>query len=275
MRLIGRALLALVLAAACLAAGGWLYLRSSLPIESGTIVLDGPSTAVRIGRDADGLVRIRARGIADAYFALGFVHAQDRLVQMEFQRRIAQGRLAEIVGASGLESDRFMRTIGIHRLAAEIVPTLPPATRTIVDAYAAGINAFLRRHHGALPPEFVALRHRPEPWTAADTVVWGKLMALQLSGNFRGEALRARLLQRLSPAEVDGLWPPAGGPTTVEGASNVWIVGGDRTSLGAPILANDPHLGLRLPGVWHLVRIEAPGLTLAGATFPGAPFHIL
>ncbi|MCC7273251.1 MAG: penicillin acylase family protein [Alphaproteobacteria bacterium] len=275
MRLLGRALRVLLVAAACLGAGAWTYLRSSLPQERGTITLASPAAAVEIRRDDDGLVRIVAASETDAYFALGFVHAQDRLAQMELQRRVGHGRLAEVIGPAGLESDRFMRTLGLGALAAAIVPTLPPETLRVLEAYAAGINGFLETRAGALPPEFALLRHRPEPWTAADSVLWGKLMALQLSGNFRGEALRARLLQRLTPAEVDALWPATGGPSTTEGASNAWIVGGDRTVGGAPILANDPHLGLRAPGPWHLVRIDAPGLTLAGATFPGAPFHIL
>lgn len=96
-------------------------------------------------------------------------------------------------------------------------------------------------------------------------------MALQLSGNFRGEALRARMRQRMPQARIDALSPPALGPSTTKGASNAWVVGGDRSTTGKPILANDPHLGFRLPGIWHLSRIEAPGMTIAGAASPARP----
>jgi penicillin amidase len=275
MRLIGRTLLVLLLAAVCIAAGGLFYLWTSLPQTAGEIRLAGIDGPVEVTRGRFGLVRIRGASQRDDYFALGFVHAQDRLVQMELQRRLAQGRLAEVIGPAGLESDRFMRTLGIYRLAQEIVPTLKPDTLEILKAYADGINAYLKSASSTPPPEFVLLRHHPEPWTPADSVVWGKLMSLQLSGNFRSEALRARMRDRLPQELIDALWPPMGGPTTTEGASNAWIIGGDRTSTRKPILANDPHLALRVPGVWHLSRLDAPGFTIAGAAFPGTPFHIL
>ena len=275
MRLVRRALAALVLAAVCLAAGGFLYLWTSLPQTRGELRVAGLAEAARVERDGSGLVRISAANVPDAYFALGLAHAQDRFAQMELQRRLAQGRLAEVIGPSGLDSDRFMRTVGIHRLAQEIVPTLDPETRAIFDAYVAGINSYISSGGHAPVPEFVLLRHHPEPWTIADSLVWGKLMALQLSGNFRGEAFRARMAARLPQGRIDALWPPAGGPSTTEGASNAWIVGGDRSASGKPVLANDPHLSLRLPGVWHLSRLEAPGLTVAGASFAGTPFHVL
>ncbi len=275
MRFIGRALLALLAVAACLTAGGFLYLWSSLPQTAGEVRVTGIAAAVQVTRDRFGLVRIAAASERDAYFALGFVHAQDRFTQMEMQRRVAQGRLAEVIGPAGLESDRFMRTLGIHRLAQDIVPTLDPDTRAIFESYAAGINSYINSASSTPSPEFTILRHHPEPWTVADSVAWGKLMSLQLSGNFRGEALRARMRDRLPQERIDALWPPTGGPTTIEGASNAWIIGGDRSSTRKPILANDPHLGLSVPGVWHLSRLDGPGFSIAGAAFPGTPFHIL
>lgn len=275
MGLIRRVLLLLLPAAACLLAGGFLFLWTSLPQADGMQRAAGIVAPATIERDEAGLVRISAESAADAYFALGLAHAQDRLVQMELQRRIAQGRLAEVIGANGLDTDRFMRVLGIHEMARRIVPTLDAKTVSILESYAAGVNHYISYGARTPPPEFLVLRHRPEPWTVADSVAWGKLMALQLSGNFRGEALRQRMRQRLSQDRIDALWPAAGGPSTTEGASNAWIVGGDRSASGKPVLANDPHLGLRVPGVWHLSRLEAPGLTVAGAAFPGAPFHVL
>lgn len=294
MRLIGRAFLLLVLALSALAVGGVFYLFTSVPSPTGKVRLAGPAKPIEIRRDRDGLVHIRAESARDGYFALGYVHAQDRLAQMEFQRRVAQGRLAELIGPAGVESDRFMRTLGIYRLATGDVGALAAETRAAAETYAAGVNAFMASHRGALPPEFVALRHRPEPWRPADSLVWGKLMALQLAGDFRGEALRARIADRLGQEAIKALWPAAGGPVTLaglavgdatwralaaipglQGASNAWVVGGQRTNTGQPILANDPHLGLRAPGFWHLSRINTPDATIAGVTIPGVPFHIL
>ncbi|MHB1219231.1 MAG: penicillin acylase family protein, partial [Alphaproteobacteria bacterium] len=153
---------------------------------------------------------------------------------------------------------------------------------------AKGVNAFLANRRGALPPEFVALDYAPEPWRPADSLVWGKLMAMQLSGDWRGELFRARLAKRLGRQAVEALFPPDAGesptirdsaglsaPFDTRGASNMWALAGSHTDTGAPILANDPHLGANVPSQWYLARIETPDGTLAGGTAPGVPFVVL
>jgi penicillin amidase len=267
-----RRLLALLLALPLLlAAGAALWLVSSLPITDGTIRLDGLAAPVTVARDAWGVPTIRAQGERDAAFALGYVHAQDRLWQMEQARRLGAGRLAEILGERALPLDRTMRTFGLYRAAEAQLPLLSPELRDLLDAYAAGVNAWIGGRSRALPPEFYVLRFRPEAWRVADSLVYGKLMALQLSGNHRGEMLRARIAERLGRDALDFLYPslPPGG------ASNNWVVDGTRSASGKPVLADDPHLGFAAPGTFYLARLEWPGGGATGATSPGAPFVII
>ena len=297
-----RGLLGLVLLLAVGGTGGWLWLRGSLPQTSGELSLAGLQEPVEVLRDAEGIVTLRAKSEADAYRALGFVHAQERLWQMDFLRRLGAGRLSEVLGEATLPTDRFMRTLGLYRLAEAQFENLRPETRAAATAYTTGVNAFLETRSGPLPLEFQILRYSPEPWRPADSLVWGRIMAMLLSGNWRMELLRAKLLKHLDPADVAFLWPgnPGDAPTTItaaaelppapllralldglppelhpQSASNAWAVPGGMTGSGKPILANDPHLSLRAPGQWFLVRLELPDLTLAGATAPGVPFHII
>ncbi|MBV8120605.1 MAG: penicillin acylase family protein, partial [Alphaproteobacteria bacterium] len=163
-----------VLAGLCallLVAGGgfYLYLRSSLPQTSGRILLNGPKAAIRIQRDDAGVPTIVAQTEDDAAFGLGFVHAQDRLFQMELMRRYAAGRLSEIFGSAALPIDKQMRVLGLYRAAEQELPLLSAAVNRALSAYAVGVNAFLSRHSGALPLEFLLLRFSPEPWREADS----------------------------------------------------------------------------------------------------------
>ena len=295
MRLIRRilaALLLLVLGAMALVGG---LLLMSLPAHEGTIFVQGLERAVTIDRDERGVPRISAGSESDAYFALGFVHAQDRLWQMEAQRRLGAGRLAELVGEAALNTDRFMRTLGLHRRAKASLDGLDEPVKKALDAYAAGVNAWIERAGWwALPPEFLLLRHRPEPWKPADSLVWGRLMAMQLAGNWREELLRMRLAETLPRDKVEALWPEEPNqPATValetidrllaatpealmpRLASNEWAVAGNRARGGKPLLANDPHLGLQAPILWYLAAVVTPTLRLSGATVPGSPFHVI
>jgi penicillin amidase len=284
-----------------LLAGAYLYLRQSLPKTEGEVRLAGLAGPVDILRDRYGIPHIFAGSLADASFGLGYVHAQDRLWQMEMSRRIAAGRVAEVVGAGGLETDRFLRTLGVRRAAEANLRTLEPETRRLLESYAAGVNAFIA-DGPVLPPEFWLTGVRPEPWTPADSVAWMKMMAWDLGGNWRSEILRMRLSKTLSLARIHELLPPyPGEPVPViadlkelygtlereavrlaefapdnEGlGSNNWVVSGARTESGKPLLANDPHLGLTAPPVWYFAQLSAPGVTVIGATLPGVPGVIL
>ena len=291
---------------------GYVVLRQSLPQTEGEIRLAGLSGPVEILRDRYGIPHIYAQNAADANFALGYVDAQDRLWQMEMSRRIAAGRLSEVVGAGGLDTDRFLRTIGVRRSAEASLQRLDDDTRRQLEAYAAGVNAFIASGP-VLPPEFWLTGVKPEPWTPADSVAWTKMMAWDLGGNFRSELLRMHLAKTLPMARIQEILPPYPGeappalpdlkelyaPLEREAVrladarpahaglapeilasndglgSNNWVVSGARSASGKPLLANDPHLGLSAPPVWYFAHIDAPGMRVIGATLPGVPGVIL
>ncbi|MBM3573892.1 MAG: penicillin acylase family protein, partial [Alphaproteobacteria bacterium] len=275
MKWLVRAALGLVGAAALGGAGIYLWLHLSLPTVNGTVELPGLSGQVEIRRDPDGIPFIRAAHELDAYRALGFVHAQDRLWQMELLRRTGAGRLSELFGAATLDTDRFLRTLGLRSRAEQSWMVLDASVRAAFAAYAEGVNAYIAAAI-TLPPEFTMLRVKPEPWHPVDSLVWGRLMAFQLSNNWFDELLRARLDQSLSPARIEALWPgddpttavpvaahaPGAGAARAEidallrhvpdairpmRASNLWIIAGARSTTGKPILANDPHLRFSNP----------------------------
>ncbi|HEY1722368.1 MAG TPA: penicillin acylase family protein [Magnetospirillaceae bacterium] len=217
MRFVFRIIVVLIVIILVALGAGYFWLTTSLPTVAGNIRLQGLTSEVVIARDNLGVPRIVAQNANDAYFALGFAHAQDRLWQMELQRRVGAGRMSELVGADALPLDKFMRTLGLYHLAEQSVDTLPPDIKKAFEAYAAGVNAYINNRQGALPPEFVLLRSTPEPWKVADSLVWGRLMGLQLSGNWRDELLRGRVAAKVPPDQVNDLWPayPANQPITL------------------------------------------------------------
>ncbi|MGH9368967.1 MAG: penicillin acylase family protein, partial [Thermoanaerobaculia bacterium] len=341
-----RKLLVVSLTLLCAAAAGLALLSAStFPRQKGERRVEGLSAPVSIERDASGVPTIRAASGSDVLFGLGYAHAQDRLWQMEYQRRVGSGRLAEALGGRLVETDRFLRTVGFRRAAEAAWPALSRETRGLIEAYTRGINAFLATDR-ARQVEFRILRVDPEPFSPVDSLTWSKMMAWDLAGNARDEIRRARFLAAVGPERTRELLPPvpehptilldeewmsAGSspasspvsrlPSPVSGpspvsplptsvprsssvsrlpspvpwsslenvfallsalgfngeqiGSNSWVVGGSRTKSGKPLLANDPHLGLRTPSVWYLARLEAPGLSVAGATLPGVPGVII
>jgi penicillin amidase len=309
-------LIGLALTAACIVAGGALvYRHLALPVTTGQLTVTGLRAGLEIERDEHGIPTIRAASDDDAWFGLGFAHAQDRLWQLETHRRIGAGRLAEVFGASAVDSDRFLRVLGVRRRAEQQWAQASPAVRQLLTAYAAGINAYVREQLRARPPEYLILGLHPQEWTPVDSLAWSTMMAWDLGGNWGAELLRLRLAQRMPLERIRQLLPPypgerpletadytqlyrrlgigldatapaearAGLPpmpwvadAAVEGAgSNNWVVAGARSVTGQPLLANDPHLRLSAPSLWYLARIEAPGLKVAGATMPGLPLVVL
>ena len=307
--------LLVVLALAALAAAGIVFINT-VPPASGTLTISGLSAPVEIVRDAEGVPHIFARTAEDLALALGFVHAQDRLWQMELERRAGQGRLSEIFGERTYTTDVFLRTLDLYGYAERSLARLEPDAQRMLAAYAQGVNAFLTRPtrmlEPRLPPEFLLLRHSPEPWRPADTVVIVKLMALDLSGNLNFEMLRLALAaQGLTAREIEDVMPggaddpplpelavlyplrrPAPPPRADparraalwadggDGASNNWVLAGSRTASGKPLLANDPHLRLSAPSIWYLAHLalERTGedvRNFVGATLAGTPSVVL
>ena len=312
MRRLRRIVIAFIVIVAPALGGYVLWLRESLPTIEGTVEVAGIGAAVEIIRDREGVPHIFADSTEDAYFGLGYAHAQDRLWQMEMSRRIGAGRLSELAGAATLVFDKFTRVLGVYRVAERSYAELEPESRRILDAYAGGVNAFLESRSGPLPPEFAVFGLlqvvrgggpvRPEPWRPADSLVWIKMMAWNLGGNWFAEIQRARMATRLPAPRLAEFFPayPDNAPRgmaemvaayrdlpldriaalapelwTEGNGSNNWVVAGERTATGKPLLANDPHLGLTAPAIWYYAHLNAPGLNVIGATLPGVPSVIL
>ncbi|ABX07625.1 penicillin acylase family protein [Herpetosiphon sp.] len=300
-----RFLLIVVLLLLLASGGGYLYLRRSLPTTAGTLTLAGLAAPVDVLRDQYGVPHIYAQSETDALMALGYVHAQDRLWQMEFQRRIARGTLSEALGETTVETDRFLRTLGVYRAAESAYVALDPAAKTIVDAYVSGINAFLAEHSGGeLSPEFTLVGVEPEPWVGADVLGWAKMMSWDLGGNYSTELLTMELVAKLGSEKTKDLVPhyPSDGPLIVPNpsggsqaeqllalsrrveqglgigggniagvGSNNWVIGPSKSATGKPLLADDPHLSFRTPSIWYMAEVEGGDLHSVGATIPGLP----
>lgn len=197
---------------------GYGYWSRSLPQTDGKVTMAGLAAPVDVYRDEHGVPSIFAANRADALRALGYVHASERFFGMEMNRRAAQGRLAETVGRDMLPIDKLIRTLDLYRLAQQSHTHYRPETRALIQAYADGVNAWLRDNQHRLPLEFTLLGITPEPWQPADSIVWGKLMALRLSANMREELLRARLLKAQPAAVLERLYPahPGSAPVTIQ-----------------------------------------------------------
>lgn len=289
---------------------GYFYLRQSLPQTEGLVKVTGLSAAVEIIRDVDAVPHVYAQNKLDAYFGLGYLHAQDRLWQMEIQRRSEQGRLAELFGPSLIPQDHFLRTLGVYRTAQAAWTTLPSETKDIINAYVAGINAFLAAHSGSqLPPECKLTGLSPEPWSGPDVLAWIKMVAYNLDDiSFSSETLANDLYKAVGPERTQQLMPayPEDGPLIMQAhrsnqaygrideisrrvneaigfggmnaadlGSNSWVVDGTKSATGKPFLANDPHLALSVPSIWYLAHLSANDFEISGATIPGLPMVII
>ncbi|HEY4263954.1 MAG TPA: penicillin acylase family protein, partial [Micropepsaceae bacterium] len=246
--------------------------QRSVPSYDGTLNVTAVAAPVQILRDRYAIPHIFAASLPDAAFGLGYVHAQDRLWQMETSRRFIQGRLAELFGASAVGTDTMMRAMDLYGAAQEAVKHLSPESRLVLQAYADGVNTYLKGHKGPLGIEFALAGDTPEPWVPADSIAVLKGMAMQLSGNAFSEAARASLIPVLGRMGVQDFFLPFGDAplpayldtlygTTQTGqaygipditASDNWAVDGAHSVTGKPLLANDPHLGFSIPSVWYL-----------------------
>lgn len=319
LRVIGLALLIVVVVGGLI---GYLALRASLPQLDGNVSNANISAPATIERDAEGTPVIRASNRADLAFATGYAHAQDRYFQMDLMRRAAAGELAELLGASVLESDRKLRVHGFRRVAREVLSTANPNDRALLDAYSSGVN-FALSEASAKPWEYLLLGAKPAQWLPEDSVLAAFSMYLNLNDSSGSEELsRLQLRDALPPAMFAFLAPlgtewdaPMSGGTirsaTIPGpdvfdlrdggsraaalaaprsmqimeekvyvGSNSWAVASTHTADKGALLANDMHLGLRLPHVWYRARliVEAQGDShrdLVGVTLPGLPLLIV
>jgi len=341
------AVVALVVVAVVVATGvGISLVRQSFPQTSGQLTLSGLTAKVTVLRDDRGAPQIYADNPQDLFRAQGYVAAQDRFFEMDLRRHITAGRLSEMVGQDGVQTDRVIRTMGWRRVAEAELPTLSSTTRQYLQAYADGVNAYIK---AAGSPDKMGLEYtvlgqkfpdyRVEPWSPADSLAWLKAMAWDLRGDYDNELTRARLSGRISPARLAQIFPPypidshhpilsaqdwrpsvasstqsaaspiRAVPTAASGSasggraagavyaevaaaldqlpvmvgrgegvgSNSWVVGPKRSSTGKPLLANDPHLGVGIPGIWYQTGLHCRSVSpscpfdVAGFSFAGLP----
>jgi penicillin amidase len=292
---------------AILLVAGYVSLRhivmKSLPDTEGSVEAACVSAAVEIRRDEAGVPHVSAANDADLYAANGFVHAQDRLWQMDLLRRFGRGRLAELFGSRALPSDRLMRTLGIGRIADSLYRTVSDETRRMLGWYADGVNAGIAASHGKYPLEFDMLQYAPEPWTPQDCLVVDRLMGWEMTFSWWSDLMDAELIATVGEAKAREVFPSdnAGGimiaGADLRGAaapirefreaflaarallgidgsaigSNCWAVTRSKSATGLPLLANDPHLLHMQPARWYLIHLTAPGMNVAGAGIPGTP----
>lgn len=279
--------------------GCYMFLYRSLPRRYGRLLIDGISAPVTVYRDFNGVPHIIAANCHDLYFAQGYITAVDRLFQMDLSRRAAAGRLSEIFGSSQIDTDKFFRNLILRKSAEDSLDAYPQELLEIIQAYSSGVNAMIQKaiQEQRLPPEFMILAYEPEPWTSIDTLSIGKLMAYQLCHNWSEEIWRYQLIEKVGAEKASELIPDMLTDSSIINTllgkirlnlddllrsayipdqslgSNAWVLAGSRTASGKPLLANDPHLPIRIPAIWyqtHLV-LEAEKLNVIGVTFPGTP----
>lgn len=312
-----------------------IYIGQVLPQTSGSMSVPGLQAQAFVARDALGVPHITAQTTHDVFFTQGYVTAQDRLFQMEFNRSVAGGRLASVFGAgdknSLISADEFLRTLDFYQGAQSEFNRIDPAVRTELQAYADGVNAYITSHQNTLPLEFTILGVKPAPWTPLDSLAYGRVVSFSLDNSWFIKYTRALIVAKAGPGAANALFPayPEMNPTLLMGVntaapvtastsgalgatssavatispaqqalyartpdaimqgaqvvhdllapirdsvgSNDWVVDGSRTATHMPLLANDPHLGIRMPSIWYEIALTGAGLNVIGFSFPGDP----
>ncbi len=277
--------------------GAWV-MRSGLPQRDGELRLAGLQAPVEVRWDRYGVPHLKGGSGRDLALALGFLHANDRMTQLELGRRAAAGRLAEVFGPGAVPMDAEARMLRLREAAEATLTRAGPESREWFDAYAAGVNAWLKRRGDDLPPTLKLFGIRPEPWTPVDSLGFVFLMARDLSfWQGRPEEMRFEWLRRFGPERTQDLLgdpnlhlPPAmvamaqaehaavgraatasvPAPDLALGSNN-WAVGLSRSAEGLPLVANDMHLPMQLPGLWYQAHFRAPDYEVMGVTLPGVP----
>ncbi len=305
--------LALLVASAILA--GAILVYRPHPKLDGDLRVVGMHERGEIIRDRYGVPHIFARNAHDLFFMQGYVLAQDRLFQMDLYRRAAHGTLSEVLGEATLAADKLTRTLSLARAARRDEELLGADARLATEAFAEGVNKLLEQRGESLPLEFVLLGYRPQRWSPLDSLAILKLQAYDQAVNYETELVRMSVAQRLGVAAIPSLFPEAPGTPGLEAAwariapyvgtagsswpdgntaadgrdalrailgaagsgagSNCWALAGSRTATGRPLLAGDPHLGVRNPSIWYELALDGAGYRVAGFTIPGVPGVIL
>lgn len=287
--------------------GVWLV-RRSWPDYSGKLKVEGLKDTVTIKRDKYGIPNIYAENEDDLFFAQGYVHAQDRLWQMEVSRRLCKGTMSEMAGEATLGLDKTVRLFGIYRIAEKSLPMLDNGTKAVLEAYCRGVNAYINTHRGKLPLEFTVMGVEPDLWTPVDVISWGNFMAFNTGQNYRYEVFRGNLTVKLGEEMAELALPPTeeNHPVTIPGgvkdfswldgteslqaveierfipggltlgwASGAWAVQGKYTESGKAMLTSDAHMGLSIPSMWCQNGLHGGRFDVVGFSMPGVPMVVL
>lgn len=288
-------------------AGAW-FIINPWPKTSGNLSVKGLQSQVTVNRDEWGVPQIYADNSHDLFLAQGYVHAQDRLFQMEINKRLGTGTLSEVVGYPGLDTDKVSRIMGLRRIAEKSLPMVDESTKAILEAYCQGINAFIDDNKRSLPVEFTILGFKPSHWTPLDVLSWANMMAMNNGLNYEYELFRAQITAKLGDKLANEALPPWDksnplivpkelekyqwlnnekitgvidmekafpGSQTFGWASGAWVVSGKYTQTGKPLLASDVHMSLSMPSLWYENGLHGGGFDVTGYSLPGVPLVMI
>ncbi len=304
MKLLKKILIGIVIVVFILAIGLYLFLRNSLATIEGKLNVTGLISEVQVIRDDKGIPKIIAQNESDLYRAQGFIHAQDRLFQMDLARRQASGRLSEVVGKAAIENDKKFLIFSLRRAAEKSYEIYSEEAKKVLQNYADGVNAYIEyaKSKNKLPYEFTLLGYQPEQWTPIDSLTIGKYMAYDLGGHWSYQAFNNWTLNHLGVEKFKELNSIAVQEDKdieeiikvnqnqsalidektalyetphIDNGSNNWVVSGNKTESGKPLLADDPHLSLSTPSIWYQMSLQAPSVHVSGVIFAGIPGIIL
>lgn len=285
----------------------YLMLMNNLPEYSGEEMISGIKEKIEIYRDENAIPYIFANTQIDAAYALGFVHAQERMFQMDVMRRAGQGKLSEIFGNKTLNFDKMFRTLEIAKISKTALRNLDKSTFEMLEAYSNGINEYIISHPEKLGIEFDVLNYTPEFWKPEHSIIISKLLSWELNISWWVDVAFSNLIQKFGTQKVKDIIPnfPENAPTIIPErlksfsriktdiieldkefrnfigftgthiGSNNWVVSGDKSVSGKPIIANDPHLSLQVPGKWFFADVNSPEWKVSGFTLPGIPFIVV
>lgn len=285
----------------------YFYLKGPLALHEGELNMSQLSAPVNVYTDEFGVPHVYAENEEDLFFAVGYLQASERLYKMDIIARAVEGRLAEAFGPDLIEDDKYLRVWGFHRIAKNVVKTMSPETRELLNRSLEGINTYIDEHADDLPVEFKIAGHQPLHWTLEHIVGYARLMGHDLCLAWMPEVIFGGVLDKLGDEKARELYPvypdtkPYIVPQTPENfsevaefmfesekrireitgavgshiGSNSWVLSGAMTKSGKPILANDPHLGYSQPPVWYEMHLVGGRFDVAGVTFAGVPLVIL
>jgi len=286
--------------------GGYIFynmLKTSLPVYEGELKTQNIKVEIKVYFDSLAVPYIFAENDEDAAFALGFLHAQERMFSMDLMRRAGEGRLSEIFGEETVPFDKMFRTIGIYRTAEMIKEKMNPEALKLLEAYSNGVNFYINEKKNEFPFEFDVLGYEPEEWKPEHSIIIIRMMAWELNVSWWTDITFTELVQKLGEEKVKEIIPvfPENAPTIIPHdikkysqvndnfietdkafrkfmgmsgthlGSNNWVVSANKSLSGKPVIANDPHLAFRAPGIWYAAVIKSPDWNAAGVTLPGVP----